>query len=312
MDYAIAIGGTGSRCLEALIYLGAAGLGPENLFVLVIDSDSANGNVIWLKNAIANYTKNRENIGLQTCPVFRTKLHHSDEVSWSPLMNIQGEDKSFRNLLNYSVLSDENKNICKLFYTDKELKMDMTKGFHGHPSVGAAAMATVTQELTRDPWAMLLSNIRGDLGAGQKAKIFVFASIFGGAGASGFPTVGKIINDAIETNRDSFKLGGALTLPYFRFDPTDEELKKLDSQGELYAKAEHFLLNTQAALKHYAFSLSGGEQSPYNTTYLIGETTPLRRPFAVSAYPNNPAARKAMRAQASSTGKVYPKMGLFG
>ena len=31
MDYAIAIGGTGSRCLEALIYLCAAGLGPKRL-----------------------------------------------------------------------------------------------------------------------------------------------------------------------------------------------------------------------------------------------------------------------------------------
>ena len=230
-----------------------------------------------LKNTVADYTKNRENLGLQKSHAFSTRLRHSDEVSWSPLLNIQGEDKSFRELLKYPVLSNESKNICRLLYTDRELKMDMTSGFHGRPSVGAAAMATIKLELDRDPWAMLLNNIKGDLGHGQETKIFVFASIFGGAGASGFPTVGQIISDAIETNRDRFKLGGSLILPYFRFDPTDEELKKLDSEEELYAKAEHFLLYTQAALKYYSFCLSGGDKSPYNTTYLLGEKTPLRR-----------------------------------
>src|SRR5437588_10736444 len=43
-DYVIAVGGTGARCLEAIVFLSAAGLFPRDLHVLVLDSDQNNGN----------------------------------------------------------------------------------------------------------------------------------------------------------------------------------------------------------------------------------------------------------------------------
>ena len=55
------------------------------------------------------------------------------------------------------------------------------------------------------------------------------------------------------------QIGGALVLPYFTFTTgTDEELK---------AKAEHFLMNTQAALKYYHL---WNKHFIYDAIYLFG------------------------------------------
>ena len=45
MSHIIAIGGTGAKFLESLIHLCAAGLGPEKISPIIIDPDTANGNI---------------------------------------------------------------------------------------------------------------------------------------------------------------------------------------------------------------------------------------------------------------------------
>ncbi|HEV7904651.1 MAG TPA: hypothetical protein VGO96_12480, partial [Pyrinomonadaceae bacterium] len=42
--YFIGVGGTGARCMEAVLYLAACGLFTENLHILLIDPDANNGN----------------------------------------------------------------------------------------------------------------------------------------------------------------------------------------------------------------------------------------------------------------------------
>jgi hypothetical protein len=75
-NYVIAAGGSGVRALEAMLQVCAAGLGPEEIKVLVIDPDASNGNYTRTNGLFANYQKcstaYRSKLG--DVPFFATKL----------------------------------------------------------------------------------------------------------------------------------------------------------------------------------------------------------------------------------------------
>jgi hypothetical protein len=281
MNYVIAVGGTGAKCLEGLLHLCAVGLGPDDLYVLAIDPDASNGSVAQLKTVVNIYEKNREALALPSCPAFKTRLHRSKEFTWTPLASVGAGDKRFGGFLNYSLLTGDHQKLLRLLYTRKELSMDLTGGFRGHTSVGAAAMATMSLALSQDPWSDLFGRIRNDVGSGEQARIFILGSVFGGTGASGLPTLGAIIREEIQDNLENFSLGAGMILPYFRFDPADEDLRRMDQIGSLYARSEHFLLNTREALRYYR-SLQERDQIPYDAVYVLGEKTPMRQRFTVA------------------------------
>ena len=60
--YVFAIGGTGARCLESLLFLCAAGLGPAELHPILVDPDSGNGNLNRTKELIIKYKSIRDRI----------------------------------------------------------------------------------------------------------------------------------------------------------------------------------------------------------------------------------------------------------
>ena len=43
--YLIGNGGSGSKCIDNYTYMCASGLGPENLWMGIVDQDQPNGNV---------------------------------------------------------------------------------------------------------------------------------------------------------------------------------------------------------------------------------------------------------------------------
>ena len=111
-----------------------------------------------------------------------------------------------------------------------------------------------TVDLEEDEtWSTFRKKISGDDGG---AKVFLAGSIFGGTGASGFPTIAQIVKKELDV-----KLGGALLLPYFKF-PDDK------GDGELKAKSDEFLMNTQTALKHYHI---WNQTGIYDAVYLFGD-----------------------------------------
>src|SRR5215210_6576444 len=54
-NYFIGIGGTGARCLEAVVYLASAGLLKNNLHLLIIDPDANNGNSSAVEGLMTHY-----------------------------------------------------------------------------------------------------------------------------------------------------------------------------------------------------------------------------------------------------------------
>ena len=54
-NYLIGIGGTGSKCLDSYIYMCASGLGPDNLWMGIVDQDQPGGNLGKTKANLKKY-----------------------------------------------------------------------------------------------------------------------------------------------------------------------------------------------------------------------------------------------------------------
>jgi hypothetical protein len=266
--YVVAIGGTGSRCVEALIHLAAAGLmTQERIQVLFIDPDESNGNLTRTRNTLKDYQACRslvvENAG--STPWLQTPIESLDV--WSPFQD--GANKTLGTFFNYEGYRHSNSTLGHLFdvlYTKGERDAELDVGFRGRPAIGAAIMSQVRLERGgQDVWSQLIQNIELDLGQGKFPKVFLCGSIFGGTGASGFPTIGRLLKnrlDRVEAS-DRVKLSGLLMLPYFQFAVPSQQ-----DPGDIYAKPEQFLLNTEAALRYYQI------QGIFKSIYLLGDQDP--------------------------------------
>jgi hypothetical protein len=274
--YVIGIGGTGAKCIEALIHLCAAGMMPEGtLHTIFVDADTANGNLERTQNTVKQYI-NCHGIDFGNTDLFKTPVHITRPETWSPVTANGGSaGQSLNDIFTYNALRSKKDNsaLADLFdvlYSPAEKNTSLEKGFRGHPSIGAAVMANAMQLDGVEPWKTAVEEIANEIGNGKIVKLFIFGSIFGGTGAAGFPTIARLIRDALgrqkKFTKENLKLGGALVLPYFSFVPSDDD-------QELRANSEDFLLNTKAALKYYYHQ---HYEAIYDAIYLLGDESMIK------------------------------------
>ena len=264
--YAIGIGGTGAKCLEALIHLSAAGMMPDGeLYLLFVDPDTANGSLDNAQRTLRTYLDCKDAVDLSDTSLFKTKISSAERTVWTPFKD--RAEQSLGQFFRYKSLNaavNENHNaIARLFdvlYSKQERETTLEIGFRGRPSIGSAVMAKTVNLGEAEPWRTFRQRIDND----TKPKIFLAGSIFGGTGAAGFPTIARLIsNELSEINaQEQATLGGALVLPYFHFDSQDSD--------ELQAESEAFLMNTQAALQYYYL---WNRTNDYKAVYLVGSET---------------------------------------
>ena len=266
--YVIGIGGTGAKCVESFIHLCAAGLMPDNqsLFALFVDPDGSNGSLKRAETLLQNYYDCKQ-MKLGETSLFKTGLRIANPDVWSPLSDKPPRLDQF---FNYDTMHQSAAaHLFDVLYSRKEKETTLEYGFRGHPSIGAAVMAAAVKLGTEEPWASLRDQISLDVRGGEGAKVMLFGSIFGGTGASGIPTIGRLVSNEFSPQLSSgrFKLGSVLMLPYFSFDPVKHERLRVD--------AENFLLSTQTALKYYHYQ---DELKVCNAVYLLGNKTlkPMR------------------------------------
>ena len=264
--YAIGIGGTGAKCLESLIHLAAAGMMPDNnekLHVLFVDPDKANGSLERAVRTLECYKIFSNNPQLEQPDLLQTKIDSVANPIFSPFDDGDDDKPRLEKYFDHASLKmagDGAADLFEVLYSEKERATQLHEGFRGHPSIGAAVMAQTV--LGGDgPWKTFQMEVSKDLAP----KIFLAGSIFGGTGASGFPTIAKLIKIALDGKPINEQIAGALILPYFTF---------IDAGGKnaLKAKAEHFLMNTQAALEYYQ---RNSKNLVYNAIYLMGDNSQL-------------------------------------
>jgi len=285
LNIGIFIGGRGVQAVESLVYLCAAGMGPEGkIFLLLIDPDRNNKNLERARDLIICYSELRDALKIdnKVCPLFRTELIWGvDETSKKSLLVfneffVNGTKKNLDEYLGGPTVDDYSRKIVKLFYSTRELEQSMDKGFRGHPSTGAPVITLIKDT---PHWQKMLGEIQN----AKQAKVFVAGSVFGGTGAAGIPTIGRLLaQEAYETNnRFSLQSACCPLLPYFCFLPSDDILAK----KELYAKSEYFLMNSKAALEFYHNHPSG-----YQHFYAVGYDELVTRPFSEGGiWQNNPS-----------------------
>lgn len=309
--YIIAIGGTGARCVEAITQCAAAGLFTEEpIKVVFVDADESNGNLSRTSETIKTYqecyelTKNNAQIPWMQTPIELLSF-------WSPFSN--STNKTLGSFLNYNSYKNSHPALGHLFdvlYTKDERETPLDVGFRGRPAIGSAIISQVNfDETEQEPWTTLIKLIRADLGTGKSVHIFLCGSIFGGTGASGFPTIGRLLVNKLSRleGRNRLKIGGLLMLPYFAFLVPNEQ-----DNNEIYARADQFLLNTESALRYYVNEAQStfdavymlGNQNPSNVKFSIGKNSQCNEPHFIELYAALAAKHFLLDADRGEPGKV--------
>ena len=265
------IGGTGSRVLKSLTFLLAAGVDikASSIIPIIIDPDRANGDMNRTIEILGNYQKIKKDIETDNNRFFNTNIQtlsslEADSNNNQNLkmaegfkFNIDGtKDGTFDKYIKRGQLSNKNRALIDMLFSQKNLKMNLKVGFKGNPHIGSIVL---NQFKESNDFKYFASRFKDD------DRIFVVSSIFGGTGAAGFPLLIKNIRSATVQNvanhailRDA-KVGALSVQPYFGVEPNK---KSQIDKGTFIAK-------TKAALTYYARNLTGNKS--VNAMYYLAD-----------------------------------------
>jgi Tubulin like len=278
--FVICIGGSGAKCFEAITQLAAAGLyNEQSIEVLFVDPDEANGSMERARRSLNTYQQCQRLMGgdqRQTnVPWMQTPIKSYD--LWSPFAD-QPFNRELSSFFQYNSIKNDSPSLANFFdvlYSPEERLQQLDEGFRGRPSIGAAVMSQINlDQLDKAPWGSIIQEIKNATGGGNNPRVLLCGSIFGGTGASGIPTIARLLSNKFEKEgiRKSVRLGGLFLLPYFSFTVPPGA-----NTNGIYASADQFLLNTEAALRYYVTQAS----SLFDTVYLLGNEDTAKVDFSV-------------------------------
>jgi len=265
-QFVLGFGGTGARCVEALVHLMAAGVIKDNVRVMLIDLDETNFNVT---QALAQLDRYREIRALRDTGtrgrLFGAELK-ADTGKHPFFWKYQHTGGRWGDMLGYSREwqgADSTSGLYELLYDPDELdKTDFNKGYIGLAHIGALHMYRILNEAARDDQSAVrrfFNDLRQSATA-QDVKLTVFGSLFGGTGASGIPAVPFVLDklDMFKEVRSKVEVGGVMLAPYFLL-PAPPVGQESGPDSLIHP------VTAQAAVYHYT---SGG--TGYNRLYLTG------------------------------------------
>lgn len=247
LNIILGIGGTGAKVVEAVLHACAAGLGPENLHVAFIDQDRSNGNVSRSLETLTRVAEARGHWRRQGQPHFiadtdllRTEVVPIGEGLWIPHRE---QKANLRDIL--GDLGEDEHLFDLLFARDTEQTMELDEGYRGRAHIGSTAISSAVARENDSFWSAIFDLLRQAAG-GEPVRLMLAGSVFGGTGASGFPTIARLVRRflARENIGINVSLGGVLMLPYFKFDPPEDEAANV-------ARSEDLLPQTRGALRYY-------------------------------------------------------------
>jgi len=283
----ICIGGTGTRCFEALNHLAAANmLSNQTYKVIVIDKDSSCGGTEKTQRTINLYN------GLQA--KLSTNLNSQDVKLCAPCIERdlwdfdavldsfgKREKRTLKNTVVNDTFRENDQMLLDLIYSEQEQESDLSRGFYGHPSIGAMLFKYVTQPSQLDNKEnQVFMDIKNALTTGiSHMNVFIIGSIFGGTGASIFPNIAQLLRD-IAGDSVAIRIGGVLLLPYFSVPnpAADADQEKITTITN-----DEFLTKTTIALEQYdEWGIIRADKSLFNSLYLVGNA-PLSCTSSVNA-----------------------------
>lgn len=254
--FVFGIGGTGSRVLRSLTMLLASGLKfkqPDLTIVpIIIDTDAHNGDTARTRDLLRSYYTIRKtfvdkNANSKSDIFFNTQIRSfnrldataSDAADLDVQFNFQNQDNTFANFINFNGLNDADKDMIELLYNDSldehpELHLNLNVGFKGNPNIGSVVFNDLKN-------SQQFQNLESSYT--QNDRVFIISSVFGGTGASGFPTLVKLIRESTTNgNLTKTKIGAITVMPYFNVDADEKSA----------INSAIFDTKTKAALAYYA------------------------------------------------------------
>lgn len=284
----IGVGGTGAKIVESVLMGCLAGLGPGHdrggLSVGLVDQDAGNGNVQrtsellhaigdlqngWLRGGPNSWVSGDAAKG--ACRLAATPVAAMNTALWRPQAD---RGASLASIFGSQVLEDAGEGDLKLLFDalyapgPSEQAMELSEGYRGRPHIGAAAILSQNEDST--PFLReLRDHVRRAKGS-EEVRIFLAGSVFGGTGAAGFPTIARMLRSLAGSSGagGSVRIAGALMLPYFSFDPPEDDRANV-------ARAEELLRQSQAALKYYADLFRAGGERVFDAMYMVGWDPPI-------------------------------------
>ena len=261
--YVFGIGGTGSRVLRSFMMLLAVVLNIDKdgnnpiteVIPVIIDPDRQNGDLTRTVSLMNDYKNIHKNLKFTKESKNRFfKIEISSVLQNFTLLIKDTDDKKFKDFMDYSMLSKENKSLVDMLFSERNLDSSMDVGFKGNPNIGSVVLNQVPMS---DDFTTVMNNFQnGD-------KIFIISSVFGGTGASGFPLLLKTLrtNKTMPNfaNINNALIGAVTVLPYFGV--------KTDDNSEI--ESSTFISKAKAAMGYYEKNIIGN--GDINALYYLAD-----------------------------------------
>ena len=278
--FAIGVGGSGSKCLEAVIHLHTMGLFDQEgssprLGVLFVEPDRQSALLQRARTALVRTRSLRQALDGTASSFCRGGLDGlKDYGVWNPVETVASQGAlTMARIYTKEILQHNSQALGGLIdclFTQAEQQLDLREGFRGRPPIGSALMSATALD---DPvWGRFLGDVRQAAKGGEDVRIHMFGSVFGGTGASGVPTVGRLLRNWLRKEGiQKAPLNASLLLPYFNFRDQGAE-----GTG-LHAESSNFQLNTGAALQY----LSRNGAQDFDQVYLLGSDAKATYDFSI-------------------------------
>lgn len=260
--YVFAIGGSGARVLRSLTMLLAAGVEmPEGteIIPIILDPDQGSGNLGESVDLLKRYQEIR---GIAKADLVENPSTFSTELSSLPgesfVIPLEGvADAKYKEYLGVNMgMSEETQALIQSLFSPENLELNMEVGFKGNPNIGSVVLGQfVESQVYKDLISHLENNAQSD------QRIFIISSIFGGTGASGFPTLLKSLRTQ-EGVVQNVRMGALSIQPYFAVNNDPDSA--IDSST--------FYPKTRAAMSYYLKNIVGNND--VDDFYMIGDTQP--------------------------------------
>lgn len=254
--FVFGIGGTGARVLRALTMELASGMeldpSVDKIIPIIIDVDSKNADTLRCIEAMKLYKSIRDKAchkkggGGFFAPEFVTlgseRPAESDgqRIKESFQLNFKGITKTFYEYLNLDSVSVNSMQFMHSLFdnssdprdSNKEIHLDLEKGFRGNPNLGAIIFNDLVNTEEFRFFEKCFS---------ENDRVIIISSIFGGTGSSGLPQVIRNLRNSSNGYLAEAAISAVVVQPYFSVahDPSSP------------INSDIFIEKTKAALNYY-------------------------------------------------------------
>lgn len=291
--FLIAGGGSGAKVAEALVHLCAVGMGPERMHVLLVDTDTNNGNLKRTTDTIDVFKKLRQ-WPWTVSPSGDGNAKHILFASDIQYYKLTDPVETVKNggLDGATVGDPEQARVMRLLYDEAERQDRCADGFRARPNLGTLLlghhlrkkMESARAGVDVAPIGSFVTALVGAAAQPGTVPVLVVGSVFGGTGASLLPIARisvehELAERKLETLVPRLRWGLIMLLPYFL--PTDRIC--LPDRRDPLIDPDRFLLDASSALQFYGLLNSrrasvpvtgGAPANQPEVTYLIGSDRP--------------------------------------